>query len=112
MESKNKLLLAESQLLQPQEKLKSEKVQIEQAESQKRLDETSRRLLKNLEHYAETSTLITAQKTKELMMLTDMRQEQFNIIDYRTKGDAFRLKDIIPNQYNIIDVNTIKTIKR
>ena len=98
--------------MQPQEKLKSQKPENQQDSTQNRLDETCRRLLKNLDHYAETSTLVTAQKAKELGALDDNSKERYNIIDYRAKGGVYHLRDIIPDQYKIFDLNTLKTSKR
>lgn len=116
-ESKNKRLQAEANIIiQSQgEKEKTSGLHASNRQVNTRLDQGARRLLRNLEYFADTATLSTAVKGRELdILMKNSRTEDYAasvLHKYSKEPEMFRLQNIIPNKFNIVDVDSIKINK-
>ena len=76
------------------------------------LDQAAKRFMTQMRNYAETSTLVTAQKMRELEFHSSHTQHHTEMLgtsdlysNSQVKDRIFHIQDLIPNYYQITHLN-------
>jgi len=110
-QSKNKVLLAEIEIQKKnEEKEKTAKLDDYKLRRPEFLDQAAKRFMTQVRNYADSSTLATAQRVRELEFHSQHHQtSMLGTTDLysnsQVKNSLFHLRDIMPNYYQIVHLN-------